>query len=380
MTRRCLLVAPVTPPDPDNGDAQYTRDLLADPPDGVEYVTYTEALRTGEIAAGPSVKTIAGRPWRARDVVPAATRAGLHVLRRSGWLLPDPVRWFRLLAPFDLVHVHCMPVRFLGRVPPVIITDSAGTWWHWTAARGLPDHRVRRLLVRERQVARAVGYVHPSAHPDHSAGVLLFVDTGRGLLRRVGVGVDSVRRCPPGVPPAGQPSRSDGRTLAFVAHDFKIKGGDLAVAVLQRLRGSHPGLRLLVAGPSGPDPRIDGVEWLGRLDRRQLYERVYPEADVFLYPTRADCAPLVVMEALAHGVPVVAPRVFALPELVHDEVTGRLFRPDDVADAAAAVAAVLDDHTGREAMRRRCREDFQERFSIGQRNRVLAETYAGAMR
>jgi glycosyltransferase involved in cell wall biosynthesis len=379
MTLRCLLVAPVAPPDPDNGDAQYTRDLLARPPGDVEYVTYTEALARGEIAAGPSVKAIAGRAWHARDVAPAATRAGLHVLRRSGWLLPDPVRWLRLLAPFDLVHVHCMPVKFLGRVPPVVITDSAGTWWHWTAAKGMPDRRVQRMLVRERQVARAVGYLHPSARPDRSAGVLLFVDAGRGLLRRVGVGVDGVRRCPPGVPAARYPNRSDGRTLAFVAHDFKIKGGDVAVAVLRRLRASHPGLRLLVAGPGGPDPRIEGVEWLGRMDRTQLYERVYPEADVFIYPTRADCAPLVVMEALAHGVPVVAPRVFALPELVQDGTTGRLFDPEDVEGAAAAVAAVLDDG-GREAMRQRCQDDFQERFSIGHRNRVLAETYAEAVR
>jgi glycosyltransferase involved in cell wall biosynthesis len=380
LTLRCLLVAPVAPPDPDNGDAQYTRDLLARPPDGVEYVTYTEALRTGEVAAGPSVRTIASQPWRTRDVVPAVTRAGLHVLRRSGWLLPDPVRWFRVVAPFDLVHVHCMPVRFLGDAPPVIITDSAGTWWHWTAARQMAEHRVERLLVRERRVARAVGYLHPSARPDDSAGLLLFVDAGRGLLDRVGVGVEGIRRCPPGVPPAVRPSRSDGWTMAFVAHDFRIKGGDVALAVLERMRGSHPGLRLLVAGPSGPDPGIEGVEWLGRMDRTQLYERVYPRADVFLYPTRADCAPLVVMEALANGVPVVAPKVFALPELVRDGITGRLFEPDDVGDAAAAIAAVLDDHVGRAARRRRCREDFQDRFSIDRRNQVLAEAYAEAVR
>jgi glycosyltransferase involved in cell wall biosynthesis len=380
VTLRCLLVAPVVPPDPDNGDAQYTRDLLARPPDGIEYVTYTEALATGEIAAGPSVRTIAGRPWHARDVLPAATRAGLHVLRRSGWLLPDPVRWFRLLTPFNLVHVHCMPVRFLGDVPPVVITDSAGTWWHWTAARGMAEDRVQRLLVRERQVARTVGYLHPSACPDRSAAVLLFVDAGRGLLDRVGVRVGAIRCCPPGVPPAVQPSRSDGRTMAFVAHDFRIKGGDVAVGVFERLRASYPGLRLLVAGPSDPDPGIDGVEWLGRMGREQLYKRVYPEADVFLYPTRADCAPLVVMEALAHGVPVVAPRAFALPELVRDGITGRLFEPDDVADAAAAVAAVLDDRAGRAALRQRCRDDFRERFSIDHRNRVLAEAYAEAVR
>jgi glycosyltransferase involved in cell wall biosynthesis len=378
VTVRCLLLSSVAPPDPDNGDAQYTRDLLACPPPGVEYVPYTQALAEGEIAAGPSVKT--GPPWPPRDLVPAATRAGLHLLRRSGYLLPDPVRWIRMVAPFDLVHVHCMPVRFLGKVPPVVVSDSAGTWWHWTAARGMPERNVQRLLVRERRVARAVGYLHPSARPERGDRVLLFLDTGRGLLQRVGVRVDGVRQCPPGVPAARRPNRGDGRTLAFVARDFQMKGGDLAVAVLRRLRGSHPGLRLLVAGPSEPDPGIDGVEWLGPMRREQLYERVYPEADVFLYPTRADCAPLVVMEALAHGVPVVAPRAFALPELVRAGVTGHLFEPGDVEGAAAAVAGVLGDPDGLAATRRRCRRDFEERFSIEHRNRVLAEVYAEAAR
>jgi glycosyltransferase involved in cell wall biosynthesis len=380
LTLRCLLMAPMAPPDPDNGDAQYTRDLMACPPPGVEYVPYTTALASGEIAAGPSVKAMSARRWALGDVVPAATRAGLHLLRRSGYLLPDPVRWVRLLAPFDLVHMHCMPVRFLGEVPPVVVSDSAGTWWHWTAARGLPDRLVHRKLVRERQVARTIGYVHPSAHPDPSVRVLLFVDAGRRLLQDIGVHVDGVMRCPPGVPGPLRPSRGDGRTLAFVAHDFMIKGGDVAVAVLQRLRGSDPDLRLLVAGSADPDPRIEGVEWLGPMSREELYERVYPEADVFLYPTRADCAPLVVMEALGHGVPVVAPSVFALPELIIDGVTGRLFEPEDLDGATAAVADLLDDPAGRAAMRERCRQDFEHRFSIDHRNRVLAEAYAEAAR
>ena len=250
---------------------------------------YTEALASGQIVAGPSVKTITERPWRARDFVPAATRAGMHVLRRSGYLLSDPVRWFRLIAPFDLVHMHCMPVRFLGRVPPVVVSDSAGTWWYWTAARGFSDRAVHRKLVRERRVARTVGYRHPSVRADGSAGVLLFVDAGRQLLERVGAQVEGVRRCPPGVPAPLLPSRSDGRTLAFVARGFGRKGGEVAVAVLQRLRRSYPGLRLLVAGSDQPDPAIEGVRWLGRMDRDQLYRQVYPEADVFLYPTRFDC-------------------------------------------------------------------------------------------
>jgi len=377
---RCLLMSPTAPPDPDNGDAQFTRDLLAHPPEGVEFVSYIDALASGQIRWAPSLKQPGSWRGSGRDGWAMAPRAGLHLVRRAGWLLPDPLRWVRVLAPFDVVHVHCMPVRFLGRVPPIVASDSAGTFWHWTAARGMPSRRVRRLLGRERRVARALGYLHPSVRPERADRLLLFVDAGRALLEGVGASTDGALQCPPGVPPPAPSTGGDGRTLAFVGRDFKAKGGDIALEVLQRVRHSHPGTRLLLAGADGPDPGLDGATWLGLRPREELYREVYAKADLFLYPTRVDCAPLVVMEALAHGVPVVAPRAFAMPELVRDGITGTLFAPGEAANAAAAVRELLDDPTRLAAMRQASRRDFEARFSIERRNEILGSTYAEVAR
>jgi glycosyltransferase involved in cell wall biosynthesis len=377
---RCLLMSPIAPPDPDNGDAQFTRDLLAHPPGGVEFVSYVDALASGQIRWGPSLKQLDSWRGSGRDGWVMAPRAGLHLIRRAGLLLPDPLRWVRVLAPFDVVHVHCMPVRFLGRVPPIVASDSSGTFWYWTAARGMTDRRVRRLLGRERRVARVLGYLHPSARPEQAARLLLFVDAGRALLEGVGASTEGALRCPPGVPLPGTGTGGDGRTLAFVGRDFEAKGGDIALRVLQRVRRSHPGIRLLVAGADGPDPGLDGVTWLGPRPREELYRELYARADLFLYPTRFDCAPLVVMEALAHGLPVVAPRAFALPELVRDGITGTLFRPGDIDGAAAAVRELLDDPSRLAAMRRASRRDFETRFSIERRNEILGGAYAEVAR
>ena len=62
-------------------------------------------------------------------------------------------------------------------------------------------------------------------------------------------------------------------------------------------------VRLTVAGPDRPDPHLPGVTWFGCCSRAALYERSI-QADVFVYPTSFDCAPLVVMETMAHGLPV----------------------------------------------------------------------------
>ena len=80
-----------------------------------------------------------------------------------------------------------------------------------------------------------------------------------------------------------------------------------------------PGASLQSATATEPGEFRSGREfaaWLGLVPREQLYAEVYPRADLFLYPTHFDCAPLVVQEALANSLPVVAPRILGLPDLV----------------------------------------------------------------
>jgi glycosyltransferase involved in cell wall biosynthesis len=371
---RCLLLSPVSPPDVHNGDAQYTEDLMRYPPQGIQYVAYTEALASGEIEWGPSLRSVA--TWRASPVRlgAALVRAGIHVLRRFGLLLPDPIRWIRVRGRFDLVHAHCMPVRFLGPRPPVLLSDSAGTFWYWTAGRGLPAAKVDRLLRRERRLARAVRYLHPTARPAGDA-LLLFIEAGRALARRIGVDASAAVICAPGVPPARRASRADGSTLLFVGRAFEYKGGTDALEIFRRVRAQLPEATLIVAGPEQPLADVEGVEWVGSSTRDGLYSDVYPRADVFVYPTRFDCAPLVVQEALAHGIPVVAPRIFGLPELVRDGETGRLFEPGDIAAAVQAVLELLTDEAALAAAKAAAVRDYERRFSVTHRNALLGPLY-----
>jgi len=376
---RCLLISPVAPIDPDNGDAQFTRDLLADPPGGIDYVTYTDALALGEIAWGPSIRS----PWTWRrplsDPAAALARASLHELRRRGALLPDPVRWLTIKRSFDLIHVHCMPVRFLGKnTAPIVVSDSAGTFWYWTAGRGMEEARVERLLRRERLLAGRYRYLHPSANPDLASRAVVFVEGGKALQAQVGADVAGTICCPPGVPDPVRTAERTGKRLVFVARDFQLKGGDVALKIYETLRSRISGLRLTVAGSALPDPQVDGVDWIGSTDRSTLYRDVYPSADIFVYPTRFDCAPLVVMEALAHGIPVVAPRIFAIPELVVDGVTGILHDPNDLHQAIAAVEALLIDPVRRAVMGSAAKADFQNRLSTEHRNMVLGQVYRKA--
>ncbi|MFD0390538.1 glycosyltransferase [Tistrella bauzanensis] len=71
-----------------------------------------------------------------------------------------------------------------------------------------------------------------------------------------------------------------------------------------------------------------------------------------VWPAVREAYGMALLEAQAAGLPVVAGRSGGVPDLVTDGVTGRLAAPEDAPALAAAVAALLDDPNGREAMSR----------------------------
>ena len=77
------------------------------------------------------------------------------------------------------------------------------------------------------------------------------------------------------------------------------------------------------------------------------------------------------LEAMAHGRPVVASAVGGIPELVEDGVTGYLVEPGDVAGLRAAIEKVLADPALRRRMGQAARERVAERCSW---DRVTAAT------
>jgi glycosyltransferase involved in cell wall biosynthesis len=379
---RCLLFSALPPGDPESGDAQYTRDLLAEPPDGVEYVPYQDALASGELEENVSWRRGAHRPGSVAEVRLATERLALNAGRRAGWLLPDPVRWWRVRSHFDVAHVHCMPTHLAGSVPPVVLTDSAGTFWYWTRVHGMGEAETWTKLERERRLARSMGYHHPSAYPDQAAQALYFVDSGTRFARRVGAPRRNLQFCPAGVPDGVSEPRAarDGTTLAFVAHNFTIKGGPEALEIYRGVRQVLPEARLIVAGSTDRDPGISGVEWLGPKSRKDLYAEVYPRADVFVYPTHFDTAALVAQEAMANGVPVVGPSALCMPDLVHDGQTGLLYPEGDLATATDLTLSLLGDRERLGKMGAAALQDFSERFSVTARNRLLGKAYRAAAR
>jgi glycosyltransferase involved in cell wall biosynthesis len=159
--------------------------------------------------------------------------------------------------------------------------------------------------------------------------------------------------------------------LLFVGADFDRKGGRLLLQAVPALAGRVE-LDVVTRAPVGPVPEHVRVHVdLGHDDPELA--RLFRAADVFVLPTLSDAAPLVLGEALAAGLPVVATRVGAVPELAVDGETGLLVPPGDADALVAALRTLVDDAPLRRALGRRARALAVERYDADANNRGVLD-------
>ena len=137
-----------------------------------------------------------------------------------------------------------------------------------------------------------------------------------------------------------------------------------------RVHARHPEamLAILGSGPLEAETRAlvselglgDVVRLPGRLAIRDWLER----ADIFAHSSRWEGFGIVLLEAMLSGLPVVATRVSAVPEVVVDGVTGTLVPPSDEAALADALAALLGDRGRATSLGRAGLERARSEFSV----------------
>lgn len=154
------------------------------------------------------------------------------------------------------------------------------------------------------------------------------------------------------------------RVALFLAHGgvrAAYKGGDRIRTLFERIAALVPGALGVVAGGEKVG-RGEGLLYLPYLEG-ELLSLVFRACDALVYPSLADNHPLVVLEAMAHGLPVAAYAVGGIPEQVKDGETGRLVSAFDEEMLAQALAAILSDPALARAMGENARERAFRHFS-----------------
>jgi glycosyltransferase involved in cell wall biosynthesis len=115
-------------------------------------------------------------------------------------------------------------------------------------------------------------------------------------------------------------------------------------------------------------------------DHRDDVERLLSAMDIFVLSTKTEGLPLVILEAMAYGKPVVATAVGGVPELIPDEEHGFLHAPGDHEAQAAQLSLLIED----EALRRRIGENgralVQSEFSRERFGNEVASLYSKLIR
>lgn len=162
--------------------------------------------------------------------------------------------------------------------------------------------------------------------------------------------------------PAGLPR---GRRLLFVGRLHRRKGFRTAVAVFGALADRFPDLSMVVAGDgeerdaveSLPESHRDRLVLLGHVENRDI-PPYYAACDVFLAPSiGGESFGIVLVEAMAAGLPVVASDIPGYREVVRDGRDGLLVPPGDPGAFVEQVARILED----EALAGRLRESGRAR-------------------
>jgi glycosyltransferase involved in cell wall biosynthesis len=271
----------------------------------------------------------------------------------------------------DLIHAHCAYPdglaaaelgKRLGR--PVVVTV------HGHDLKDLPRHpRWRALVVRALQQARSVVAVSQDL---------------RERALALGLAPEKVHLIPNGVdcqvfaPDFARRPGEGGWRLLYVGRFDPAKGIGILLEALARLRGQGRDVRLSLIGGNpltgGERPfrrqvarlgLADRVEFLGEVPWNQV-PRHMASADLFALPSFSEGLPLVLLEALSCGLPILSTRCGGPEEIVGQQV-GRLVTPGDVDELQDALEEMLDQYQqyDRRAIRRLAEERYDYRHIAG---------------
>ncbi|MBX3448511.1 MAG: glycosyltransferase family 4 protein [Planctomycetaceae bacterium] len=267
--------------------------------------------------------------------------------------------------PIDLLNVHLTyPGGYVGRWfscqtgVPMVVTPHGGDVFYRSRFRKRPLlwGRIQGALSAADAVIALSSYF---------GRLLAEIAPAQRHVIRIPNGVNVREFQETAVLPAEISKKCGPRYVLAVGRLVGRKGFDTAVAAMDRLVERHRDVRLVFAGDGPQRQALETMAGASRAAKQIVFlGTVTGAAKVALYQSSLmtivpsvdeDNMPLVVLEAMACGRPVVGSRLGGIPDFVIPGQTGELAEPGDAQSLANAIGSVLD-HPAREELSRNCRE------------------------
>lgn len=300
----------------------------------------------------PNHKTIQPR-WG--EIAWETTGLASHLpVYRSNWTVRAGLRTRRTIAamqrqqPLDALFIHTqvpavLNADWIQRLPTVISLDATprqydGLGAHYDHRPGMHWLEQLKWQLHRYSLLQARHLVTWSSWAKQS------------LVDDYAIPQSKITVIPPGVnvrlwyqPIIRKPSNQVVKIL-FVGGDFYRKGGEDLLSAFRHLRDNPPSnqnvelhlvTRKAIAAERGVTVYNDLQPNSDRL------KALFHAADIFCLPTAGDCLPMVLAEAGASELPLVATDVGAIGEIVRDGETGFLVQPGDVAALEASLRRLV---------------------------------------
>jgi glycosyltransferase involved in cell wall biosynthesis len=175
---------------------------------------------------------------------------------------------------------------------------------------------------------------------------------------------------------------SDSVLLVSLGRLVPAKGYDILIEAFRRVAIDMPKVALLIGGDGNEMDRLrELVHSSGVGDRIRLpgmisnIHEFLAASDIYVNSSRVEGLPMSLLEAMTHGLPIIATRVGGNHEVVHDGVTGILVPPDDPVQLADALFKMLRDADLRRRVGNAAITLYKQEYTINRHCEVLKNHY-----
>lgn len=330
---------------------------------------YVLPPRPGRLARAHA-RALLTHPARYAATLAQALRMGGNGPRDSLWQLFYFVEAMLVWDELDrrgARHIHAHFANVATALAMLAARFGGGEWsWAFTMHGPTEFDDVTRYALADK--VRSAAFVACIGHYARSQLMKLVEPEHWDKLRIVRCGVDPER--------FGQIERagrsSEVTQLLCVGRLVPDKGQGILLEAVATLRARGTDVELTLVG-DGPDRHSlqrraaalglsDVVTFAGSVGQDRILD-AYRQADVFCLASFAEGIPVVLMEAMSTGLPVVTTQIMGIPELVGHGESGLLVAPGDIEGLAEAIEGLAADPRLRARLGSAGRRRVQQRFS-----------------
>jgi len=351
----------------------------------------------------PYYKYLVESPPQEVKYLNAEIQKGVVIDKRKGFMsnslkqqIRDIIGFFRLPIPnlhftrtkknYDLIHcAHCIS----GNKFPWV-ADFESSWQIFASGRTtFLGQKIIEKLLKNKYCKKIIAWTESTKKE--------FLKIFPNLEGKIGVIYPAV--------PMQKNRRKKGKNilLLFVGRYFYAKGGHHVLKIMDDLTQKYSNVKGIMVSEIPEDikkkySRNKKIEFASLMPQKDLFDKIYSKADIFLYPGYSDTFGFSILEAMSFGIPVITADGFARKELIENGKTGFVAEAEEKRDwerdylkikeegkiiksMTASTEKLIINKRLRKKMSKNCIEIIKNgKFSIKERNKKLRKVYEEALK